>query len=89
VNAVPRPHSAELAAADLVCAIANVLAELADLHVQHAELHARYADLIAAGRAALSAARDGEMNPLAYLADELATAHGQHDIDPPRWAVDQ
>jgi hypothetical protein len=52
-------------------------------------LHARYADLIAAGRAALSAARDGEANPLAYLADELATAHDQHDIDPPRWAVDQ
>jgi hypothetical protein len=89
VNAIPRPHSAELAVADLAYAIANVLNELADLHAQHTELQARYADLIAAGRAALSAARDGEMNPLAYLADELATAHGQHDIDAPRWAVDQ
>ena len=89
MNAIPRPHPAELVAADLACAIANVLDELADLHDQHAELHARYADLIAAGRTALSAARDGEMNPLAFLADELATAHRQHDIDPPRWAVDQ
>jgi hypothetical protein len=33
VNAIPRPHSAELAAADLACVIANVLDELADLHV--------------------------------------------------------
>ena len=63
--------------------------ELADLHAQHTELRARYADLIAAGRAALSAARDGETDALAYLADELTTAHDQHDIDPPRWAVDR
>lgn len=36
----------------------------------------RYANLLAAARATLTAARDGETNPLAYLIDELAT-HGQ------------
>jgi hypothetical protein len=31
----------------------------------------RYADLLAAVRAALGAAREGEADPLAYLRDEL------------------
>jgi len=87
VNGIRRPHPAELAAADLTCAIANLLNELAELHTQHSELRELYADLIAAGRAALSAARDGDTDPLAFLADELASAHDQHDIDPPRWVV--
>ncbi len=36
----------------------------------------RYANLLAAARATLTAARDGEAHPLAYLIDEL-TAQGQ------------
>ncbi|MGH3962835.1 MAG: hypothetical protein ACRDRY_06205 [Pseudonocardiaceae bacterium] len=41
-----------------------------------ASLRMRYANLLAAARATLTAARDGEAAPLAYLVDELA-AHGQ------------
>lgn len=41
-----------------------------------ASLRMRYANLLAAARATLTAARDGEANPLAYLIDELA-AQGQ------------
>ncbi|MGH3783313.1 MAG: hypothetical protein ACRDRO_22520 [Pseudonocardiaceae bacterium] len=41
-----------------------------------ASLRMRHANLLAAARATLTAARDGEAHPLAYLVDELA-AHGQ------------
>jgi hypothetical protein len=41
-----------------------------------ASLRMRYANLLAAARATLTAARDGDANPLAYLVDELA-AQGQ------------
>ncbi|MGH3990976.1 MAG: hypothetical protein ACRDSN_00765 [Pseudonocardiaceae bacterium] len=41
-----------------------------------AALRMRHANLLAAARATLTAARDGEAGPLAYLVDELA-AHGQ------------
>jgi hypothetical protein len=37
-----------------------------------ASLRMRYANLLAAARATLTATRDGEANPLAYLVDELA-----------------
>jgi hypothetical protein len=39
-------------------------------------LRMRYANLLAAARATLTAARDGEAHPLVYLIDELA-AQGQ------------
>ncbi|MDQ3764723.1 MAG: hypothetical protein M3460_25285 [Actinomycetota bacterium] len=37
-----------------------------------ASLRMCYANLLAAARATVTAARDGEANPLAYLVDELA-----------------
>ena len=43
-------------------------------------LRMRYANLLAAARATLTAARDGDAHPLAYLIDELA-AQGQ--LPPP------
>jgi hypothetical protein len=46
----------------------------------------RYADLLAAARAAVSAARDGDPDALEFLADELAAQHDQHDLDRrPAW----
>ena len=46
----------------------------------------RYANLLAAARVTLSAARDGDPDALEFLADELATQHGQHDLDDtPAW----
>lgn len=41
-----------------------------------ASFRMRYANLLAAARATLTAARDGDAHPLAYLIDELA-AQGQ------------
>lgn len=41
-----------------------------------ASVRMRYANLLAAARATLTAARDGDTHPLAYLIDELA-AQGQ------------
>jgi hypothetical protein len=77
------------AATDLVRVIGQLSSELERLRVRHTTLRSRYADLIAAGRATLSAARDGEQDALAYLADELISGHGQHDLDPHQWAVDR
>lgn len=54
--------------------------ENARLRRTPASLRMRYANLLAAARATLTAARDGEANPLAYLVDELA-AQGQ--LPPP------
>jgi hypothetical protein len=51
-----------------------LMAELSRLWSQLLRLRLRYANLEAAARAALSAQRDGEPDPLAYLADELAGA---------------
>jgi hypothetical protein len=51
-------------------------AENARLRRTLAALRLRYANLLAAARATLAAAHDGEAEPLAYLADEL-TDHGQ------------
>lgn len=45
----------------------------------------RYANLLAAARATLSAARDGDPDALEYLADELTAQHGQYDLDPSWW----
>ena len=50
-----------------------------------AALRRSYADLLAAARATLAAARDDESEALAYLADELAAQHGQHDLNPIWW----
>lgn len=46
----------------------------------------RYAHLVAAARATLAAARDGEPDALDYLADELATHHDPHGHTPRWWA---
>ena len=64
----PRPNT------DPVRVIVRLCRELAALRLS-------YANLLAAARAALSAARDGEPDALEYLADELAAQHGQHDLD--------
>lgn len=52
------------------------LLEYARLRRTSGSLRMRYANLLAAARATLTAARDGETHPLAYLIDELA-AQGQ------------
>ncbi|HKR52650.1 MAG TPA: hypothetical protein VJT72_24335 [Pseudonocardiaceae bacterium] len=54
----------------------DAMLEYARLRLALAALRMRYANLLAAARATLTAARDGEANPLAYLIDELA-AQGQ------------
>lgn len=54
----------------------TVHAENARLRRTLAALRLRYANLLAAARATIAAAHDGEPEPLAYLADEL-TDHTQ------------
>jgi hypothetical protein len=54
----------------------DVMLEYARLRPALGWLRMRYANLLAAARATLTAARDGDANPLAYLIDELA-AQGQ------------
>ncbi|MGH3801762.1 MAG: hypothetical protein ACRDTD_16845 [Pseudonocardiaceae bacterium] len=54
----------------------DAMSENARLRRALASLRMHHANLLAAARATLTAARDGEANPLAYLVDELA-AHGQ------------
>ena len=49
-----------------------LLAELTRLWTQLLTTRLQYANLHAAARAALSAERDGESDPLAYLTDELS-----------------
>jgi hypothetical protein len=49
-----------------------LVAELSRLGSHLLRLRLRYANLEAAARAAVAAERDGEPDPLAYLADELA-----------------
>jgi hypothetical protein len=56
---------------DAVPAIPALCAEVDFLYRLLADERRRYADLLAAVRAALGAARDGEADPLAYLRDEL------------------
>jgi hypothetical protein len=68
----PRPD------ADPVRVIVRLCRELATTRLS-------YANLLAAARATLSAARDGEPDALEYLADELTAQHGQHDLDPGWW----
>ncbi len=41
----------------------------------------QYANLLAAARATLTAARDGDPYALEFLADELVVQHGQLDLD--------
>ncbi len=41
----------------------------------------QYANLVAAARATLAAARDGDSYALEFLADELVVQHGQADLD--------
>lgn len=43
----------------------------------------RYANLLAAARATLAAAREGDPHALEFLSDELVVQHGQHDLDEP------
>jgi hypothetical protein len=54
----------------------DTMLEYARLRPALASLRMRYANLLAAARATLTAARDGDAHPLAYLIDELA-AQGQ------------
>jgi hypothetical protein len=60
--------------AALLAAVADALALVSEVdRLWHLLVAARlrYADLAAAARATLAAHRDGEADPLAYLADEL------------------
>lgn len=50
----------------------DAVSENARLRRALVSLRMRHANLVAAARATLTAARDGEANPLAYLVDELA-----------------
>lgn len=50
----------------------DTMLENARLRRALASLRMHYANLLAAARATLTAARDGEAHPLAYLVDELA-----------------
>lgn len=54
----------------------DATSETARLHRALAALRMHHANLLAAARATLTAARDGEAHPLAYLVDELG-AQGQ------------
>lgn len=72
MSAPPRPDAARPDPA--VRVIFRLCRELAATRL-------RYANLLAATRATLSAARDGEPDALEYLADELIAQHGQHDRD--------
>jgi hypothetical protein len=58
----------------------DAMLEYARLRPALGSLRMRYANLLAAARATLTAARDGDTHPLAYLIDELA-AQGQ--LPPP------
>jgi hypothetical protein len=62
---------------DAVPAIPALCAEVDFLYRLLADERRRYADLLAAVRAALGAARDGESDPFAYLRDELPENRGQ------------
>lgn len=64
----------------------RLLDALAELRREHDDLRRRYADLLAAARATLRAAHDGELQALAFLTDELSASHGQHDLPPVGWA---
>ena len=57
-----------------------LVGELRRLRVQVWTLRLRYADLVAAGRAALLAAAEGEPNPWAYLVDELPAPPPGHPL---------
>lgn len=48
-----------------------LVAEILRLRTTLTALRQRYANLLAAARATLGAARDGEPDPLSFLADEL------------------
>jgi len=62
---------------DAVPAITALCAEVDFLYRLLADERRRYADLLAAVRAALGAARDGEADPFAYLRDELPEDNGR------------
>lgn len=57
---------------DAMVDIASLLAEVIRLHTALIEVRRESANRLAAIRAALGAASDGENDPLAYLRDELA-----------------
>lgn len=62
--------------AQALAAIPALCGEIDHLNTVMAIIRRRYHDLIAAGRATLAAAADGEPDPLYYLRDELtATGH--------------
>jgi hypothetical protein len=62
---------------DAVAAITALCAEVDFLYQLLADERRRYADLLAAVRAALGAAHDGEADPLAYLREELPDEPGR------------
>jgi hypothetical protein len=62
---------------DAVAAIPALCAEVDFLYQLLADERRRYADLLAAVRAALGAAHDGEADPLAYLREELPDEPGR------------
>jgi hypothetical protein len=66
------PKEEHAALVEAVYDVPLLLAEVSRLWSLLLTTRARCADLEAAARAALSAQRDGEPDPLAYLADELA-----------------
>jgi hypothetical protein len=74
-----RPGSGFLAA--VVVAVADVPVLLGEVRRLRTGLWAarlRYANLVAAGRATLGAAADGEVDPLCYLRDELPALPAGH-----------
>ncbi|MGH3992509.1 MAG: hypothetical protein ACRDSN_08590 [Pseudonocardiaceae bacterium] len=78
---VERDHGVDLVAVLLLVELRRARAALAIMRL-------RYANLVAAGRATLVAAADGEADPLAYLRDELPPAppdHPLHGMGPGWW----
>ena len=74
VSRATTPEQAHAALLDSVSDIPLLVAELSRIWSLHLRLRLRYANLRAAAYAALSADRDGQPEPLAYLADELSGA---------------
>jgi hypothetical protein len=70
----------ELVAVAAVAELADLAARVSRLETMLAHIRRVYADLVAACRAALTAAADGEPDPLSYVRDELPAAPEGHPL---------